>query len=162
MTRVKDLISQLKQRDVRFILIGGQAAVAQGSAYLTADVDICYSRDRENLANIVRAIAPYRPRLRGVEENLPFVFDLSTLESGLNFTLTTDAGDIDLVGEVTGLGNYEKVSQYSETLQIYELACQVLTLEGLIKSKKALRRPKDLGVIKELEALLAMKNRKGR
>lgn len=162
MTGVRDLISQLKQHDVRFILIGGQAAVVQGSAYLTADVDICYARDRENLESIVKAMGPYRPRLRGVDENLPFVLDRSTLESGLNFTLTTDAGDIDLIGEVTGLGNYAKVEEYSETLQIYELACQVLTLEGLIKSKKALRRPKDVGVIKELEALLALKKRKGR
>lgn len=144
MTRVRDLISQLKQHDVRFILISGQAAVAQGSAYLTADVDICYARDRENLRSIVKAIGPYRPRLRGAEEDLPFVLDLSTLESGLNFTFATDAGDIDLISEVTGIGNHEKVREYSEALEIYGISCQMLSLEGLIKSKKALRRPKDV------------------
>ncbi|MDI6752477.1 MAG: hypothetical protein QME07_06495 [bacterium] len=90
MVKVRKLLPQLKLYNVRFIIIGGQAAVLQGSAYITADIDICYARDKENLENIVKALTPFHPYLRGVEKRLPFIFDVKTLEMGLNFTFTTD------------------------------------------------------------------------
>jgi len=72
----------------------------------------------------------------------------------MNFKLSTDAGDVDLFGEVTGLGGFEEVLKFSERLDLYDFSCNILSLEGLIKSKKRLGRPKDLKVIPELEALL--------
>lgn len=160
MVKVKEFLSQLHRFDVRFVIIGGQAAVFQGSAYITADMDICYARDKENLENIVKALSPFHPYLRGVEKNLPFKFDIETLKMGLNFTFSTDIGDIDLIGEITGIGDFDKVLKFSETMEIYEIECNVLTIEGLLKSKKALRRPKDEAVIKELEALREIKKQK--
>jgi hypothetical protein len=35
---------------------------------------------------------------------LPFVLDATPLSAGLKFTLTTEVGDVDLLGDVTGLG----------------------------------------------------------
>ena len=49
----------------------------------------------------------------------------------MNFTLTTDAGNLDILGEVTGMGDYEKVVNFSEEMEIFGLTCRVLTLEGL-------------------------------
>ena len=91
---------------------------------------------------------------------MPFIFDAETLQKGLNFTFTTDIGDIDLIGEVPGIGGYDEVINYSETLDIYGMQCHVLTVEGLIKSKKAAGREKDRIVIKEMEALLEIKRQK--
>jgi predicted nucleotidyltransferase len=155
--KVKEFISLFIEKGTRFVIIGGQAAVFQGSSYLTVDIDFCYSRDDENLENIVNALKPFHPYLRGADKNLPFIFDALTLKKGLNFTFSTDIGDIDLLGEVSGLGSYDEVIKYSETLEIYGMKCSVLSLEGLIKTKRAAGRPKDLILLKELEAILEIR-----
>jgi predicted nucleotidyltransferase len=157
MVKVKELLFQLKKHNVRYVIIGGQAAVLQGSAYITADIDICYDRATDNLENLVKALIPFHPRLRGVDKDLPFIFDAKSLKMGLNFTFSTNIGDIDLFGEIQGIGNYEEVVKYSEILEIYGIPCNVLTIEGLIKSKKAVARPKDIMHVKELEALLEIR-----
>ena len=68
--------------------------------------------------------------------------------------LMTDLGWIDFLGEVAGLGGYEEVKKNSEVMAIFEMDCLVLSLEGLIRAKKAAGRSRDLEVIPELEGLL--------
>jgi hypothetical protein len=75
----------------------------------------------------------------------------------MNFTLTTDMGDVDILGEVTGMGGYEQVVTFSEEMEMFGIFCKVLTLEGLIKSKQAVARAKDLRLLPELEALLEIR-----
>lgn len=154
---VERILKQLHEYRVKYILIGGMAAVAQGSSYLTADIDLCYGRGEENLERLAQALAPLRPKLRGAPPDLPFSLDAQTLRSGLNFTLSTEAGDIDLFGELAGLGGYEEALQFAEELDIFGIPCQVLTLEGLIINKKAAGRAKDFRLIPELEALLEIR-----
>ena len=79
--------------------------------------------------------------------------DVPTLESGLNFTLTTDLGELDLLCEVAGGGRYEDLLPDSETLNLFGLTCQCLGLDALIRVKRAAGRPKDFEAIAELEAL---------
>lgn len=157
MAAFQKIIEILFRHGVDFVLIGGLAAVAQGSAYVTADLDICYARSPENIEKLVKALSSLHPRLRGVKESVPFQWDSKTLKQGLNFTLVTDLGDVDLIGEVMGLGNYAKVEQASEILEMYEFKMNVLTLDGLIQSKEATGRGKDLQHVKELRALKKMK-----
>ena len=90
-------------------------------------------------------------------DQVPFQLDLSALRSGMNFTLTTEAGDVDILGEVTGMGAYEQIVAFSEDIEIFEVSCKVLTLEGLIKAKRAVGRAKDLKLLPELEALLEIR-----
>jgi len=71
----------------------------------------------------------------------------------------TDMGWIDLLGEVAGLGGYEEVKKNSEVMAIFEMDCLVLSLEGLIRAKKAAGRSRDLEVIPELEGLLDLRRR---
>ena len=151
------LLRELHERGVQFIVIGGMAAVAQGSSFLTADLDLCYSRDKKNLEKLAGVLAPYHPVLRGAPRDLPFHLDARALSSGLNFTLSTDIGDLDLIGEVTGLGGYKEVLKFSGELEIFGIPVRVLTLEGLIKSKEACARDKDLRVLPELRALQEMR-----
>jgi hypothetical protein len=131
----------------------------QGSAHLTEDLDFCYSRSSKNLERLALALAPHHPRLRGAPENLPFRFDAATIRHGLNFTLMTDLGWIDFLGEVAGLGGYKEVKKNSEVMAIFEMDCLVLSLEGLIRTKKAAGRRRDLEVIPELEGLLDLRKR---
>jgi predicted nucleotidyltransferase len=157
---IEKLLKALHKEEVQFVIIGGLAAVLQGSAYVTADLDLCYSRQRQNLERLARALASFRPVLRAVPDKVPMRLDVSTLRSGMNFTLTTDVGDVDILAEVTGMGTYEQVVRFSEEMEMFGVSCKVLTLEGLIKSKQAVARAKDLRLLPELEALLEI--RKGR
>ena len=154
---VPRLLTVLCDAEVAFVIVGGMAAVAQGSAYLTVDLDICYQRTSDNHQRISDALKPLNPRLRGAPAGLPFVLDLPTLNAGLNFTFITDAGDIDLLGEVTGLGFYDQVMKQAEEVEIYDRRLWVLTIEGLIHAKQAAGRAKDLRLIPELQALQALR-----
>jgi len=142
------------QNQVRFIVIGGGAAIAHGAARATYDVDVVYDRHIDNLRNLVVALQPYQPYLRGAPAGLPFRWDERTLQSGLNFTLTTTLGDLDLLGEVTGGGTYEQLLPTTQELEAFGTRCRFVTLEKLIHLKKAAGRPKDLEAIAELDALL--------
>ena len=78
-------------------MIGGVAVVAHGHPRLTQDLDICYSRERGNIDRLAEALRPLHPYLRGAPEGLPFTLDAATIRAGLNFTLRTEAGDLDLL-----------------------------------------------------------------
>jgi hypothetical protein len=134
------------------------AAVVQGSAYVTADLDICYHRQDRNLQRLSHALKAFKTRLRGISDDVPFVLDVATLKSGMNFTLTSEVGDIDLMGEVPGLGGYEAVKSNAEEVELYAYRVYVLTLEGLIIAKQAAGRPKDLRLLPELKALQALRS----
>ena len=105
-TQFDKLLPLLVQSGVEFILIGGVAGNLHGSARLTFDLDIVYARGLENLKRLTKLLGPHQPYLRGAPPGLPFVLDLPTLRNGLNFTLTSDLGDLDLLGEVVGGGGY--------------------------------------------------------
>jgi len=154
MTDFRKLLETLGQAGVEFIVVGGVAAAAHGSVRLTADLDIVYRRTPENLLRLVEALRPYNPYLRGAPPGLPFRWEAETLRRGLNFTLTTMLGDIDLLGEITGGGAYEDLEPHANVLTPYGFACRFLGLEKLIEVKRAAGRPRDLEVIAELEAIL--------
>jgi hypothetical protein len=154
MTQFQELIRVLVKAQVEFIIVGGAAATAHGSARLTEDLDIVYRRTPDNVGRLVSALAPCRPYLRGAPKGLPFQWEERTVRSGLNFTLTTSLGPLDLLGEITGGGSYEDLFPYCIRLLIFGVECQCLGLERLIQVKRASGRPKDFEVIAELEAIL--------
>jgi hypothetical protein len=155
------IIGVLADAGVEVVVIGGLAAQAHGSARITQDTDFIYRRTPENIDRLVRALAPHRPYLRGAPPGLPFRFDAPTVQRGLNFTLTTAVGDVDLLGEAAGIGGYDAVLSGTTKLSVFGRNVLVLDLPTLIRSKRAAGRPKDLEAIAELEALLAERERGG-
>ena len=153
MTDFATLLRTLGDHRVECILVGGAAATVHGSARLTLDVDVVYQRTPDNLARLVNALAPHAPRLRGAPPDLPFVWDAETLDRGLNFTLATTLGPIDLLGEVAGGGTYERLLPDSEEVTAFGVTCRCVTLERLIHLKRSAGRVKDLEAIAELEVL---------
>jgi hypothetical protein len=147
------LLAALHDAGIEFILVGDVAARAHGSARVTQDVEISYSRGEANLAHVVAALRPFRPYLRGAPPGLPFEWSVATLRAGLNFTLTTTVGDIDLLGEIAGGGTYEDLVAHTISAEIFGRETKVLDLPWLIRVKRAAGRPRDLEVIAELEAL---------
>jgi hypothetical protein len=160
-TDYEGLLRRLIEGKVSFIVVGGLAAVAHGSARLTQDLDVVYSRSKENIARLVHAVSPLSPALRGAPPGLPFRLDEATLEHGLNFTLTTALGDLDLLGEITGGGVFEALLPHTVELRAFGLVFRCLDLECLIRVKKAAGRTRDLDAVAELELLLDEQRRGG-
>jgi len=151
--KLRELLARLSEHGVRFAVIGGVALIARGVQRSTADLDVAYARDRDNLKRLAGALAELHPRLRGVPADLPFTLDEATLRSGLNFTLDTTDGPLDLFGEVPGLGSFDQVDAASSELEIAGLRVLVLTVEGLERAKRAAGRPKDFVDLGYLHAL---------
>ena len=149
-TDYEALMTALVDKRVDFVVIGAVALVLHGSARVTRDLDICYSREPSNLRALSAALKPFTPTLRGAPDTLPFTLDAATLASGLNFTLMSSAGDVDLFGEVTGLGGFAVVNRLVEPMTVYGREIRVLTLDGLERAKRAVGRLKDLADLAEI------------
>jgi predicted nucleotidyltransferase len=160
MTDIESLLRTLARNRVEFIIVGGAAATAHGSARLTEDLDIVYRRTPENIAALTSCLAPYKPYLRGAPPGLPFQWDAGTLTRGLNFTLVTDLGPLDLLGEITGGGRYEDLLPHTISLKLFGVSCRCLGLRRLIEVKRAAGRPRDLEAVAELESLLEEKSKR--
>jgi hypothetical protein len=153
MTDFRELLRVLTSGGVEFLLIGGAAATAHGAARLTEDLDVVYKRSPENIGRLSAALVSFSPYPRGAPPGLPFCWDEKTITRGLNFTLTTRLGDLDLLAEITGGGGYDDLLPHCITLEPFGIACSCLGLRRLIDVKRAAGRPKDLQAIAELEAL---------
>jgi hypothetical protein len=147
------LLQALDSCQVEYIVVGGAAAIAHGSSRFTQDLDIVYSRSPENLQRIVKALRDFKPYLRGVPPGLPFIWDQVTLARGLNFTLQTSMGAIDLLGEIAGGGTYQNLVAASVDLRLFGGTSRCLSLDQLIQAKRAAGRAKDLEALAELEAI---------
>lgn len=153
MVKLEEAIVSLTDNEVDFVIVGGVAIKLHSSGYLTVDLDFCYSRSPSNILHVVAALSPFNPRPRDFPKELPYYFDERSLQNGTNFTFETSIGDIDLSGEVSGVGLYEDVVMRSEEFELYGRKVKVLDLNALIDAKRAAGRPKDLLVLPELEAL---------
>jgi predicted nucleotidyltransferase len=153
------IIGALVSGGVEFIIVGGAAATAHGSSRLTNDLDIVYSRGHINIERLVKALRPLQPRLRGAPEDLPFRLDEETVRRGLNFTLTTLVGALDLLGEITLGGGFDQLLPDSIKLNVFGHECLCLGLKRLIEVKRAAARPKDFEAIAELQVILEEQER---
>lgn len=148
------ILHRLQAHGVRFVLVGGLAAKAHGSPTLTVDIDICYARERENLERLAAALGELGSVLRGAPPDLPFRPDWRTLERGDTFTLTTDHGDLDILGTPAGVAGFEELDANAEEAVIDDgLIVRVASLDDLIRMKRAAGRPKDRVELEILGAL---------
>lgn len=157
MRPISTVIDALGRHDVRYVLIGGGALELHGSGYKTEDVDIVYDREPQNVQRLVEALAPFAPRLRmrDVENALPFVWDAQTIRNGLNFTLGTSIGDVDLLGAIPPGWTYaDLVRDHAKRYDVDGRQIDMLTLDGLLATKRAAGRPKDHLAIPEIEAMI--------
>lgn len=150
------VIRSLNQHGVEYVVVGATAAIAQGAPIGTLDLDLGYRRTTANVERLVAALEPYHPRLRGVDDSVPFQFTVRALRRGCNFTFATDAGDLDLLGHITGLGDYEAMAAQALTLRLFGCPVLVMRLDDVIKSKRAAGRAKDKVVLPVLEETLRL------
>jgi hypothetical protein len=149
-----EIASRFSQAEVKFVIVGEIAIRGHGGNYVTEDLDVCYSRTNENLKRIASVLTPLNPRPRNFPENLPYVFDWTTLQQGTNFTFETSMGDVDLLGEVKGVGSYDDLVPRSLLIDFDGYSAYLLSIPALITAKRAAGRPKDEAGLRVLEALL--------
>lgn len=148
-----EMLRVLDRHGVAFVLIGGVAARVHGSPSVTADVDVCYDRRKDNLERLADALRELRAKLRGVDEDVPFLLDARTLAAGSNFTFITVAGALDVLGEPAGTRGYDELVANAERVDIGGLEVLVADLDDLIRMKRAAGRPKDRIEVEILGAL---------
>ncbi len=161
MTDFGALVEALVNAKVEFAIVGGLAATVHGSARLTQDIDVVYARSDTNFERLALSLAPLAPYPRGAPPGLPFEWTVATLRHGLNFTLTTAAGDIDLLGEITGGGGYEDLLPHTIEIELFGHRCLCLNLDWLIRTKRAAGRPRDFETLAELQLLRAERDAPG-
>jgi transcriptional regulator with XRE-family HTH domain len=143
------LLDALDRNEVEFVVIGGVAGLAHGSAYPTYDLDIAYARDGRNLERVAAALREMGVTLRGAPDDLSFQVDAKTLEAGMNFTFVTEFGPFDILGHVDGIRDYEDLRAHAEIQGVGGIPVQVASLNHLIGMKRRADRPKDQLMVEE-------------
>jgi hypothetical protein len=141
----RKLLGTLVSHGVDFVLIGGMAGAARGSAFITLDVDVAYDRSEANLERLAEALRALEATLRGAPPGLPFVLDAKTLAAGANFTFDTRFGPLDILSDPAGAPGYAKLREEAgEELLVEGISIRVASLDHLIAMKEAAARPRDL------------------
>ena len=154
------IIPPLVRAKVDFILIGGMAAILHGSARVTFDVDLVYSRAHKNIERLAAALAVHGPNLRDAPLNLAFSWDAKTIRSALNFTLTTRLGDVDLFGAVAGGETYQDLLAHSFDVDAFGVRFKCIDLPTLIRIKEVVGSARVHEALAELRVLLEEKEKK--
>lgn len=149
------VLRALTEAGVRFVLIGGLAGHEHGSTTVTNDVDVCYDRSPDNLDRLAAALGAMHARLRGLDEDVPFVLDARTLRSGDSFTFETDFGAVDILATPSGTSGYDDLVAGAVLVDYGGVAVPVVAIDDLIRMKRAAGRPKDRV---EVEVLLALRD----
>lgn len=148
-----ELLRRLTAAGVDFVVIGGVAAVLHGSARLTRDLDIVFAPDQGNLEALGRVLTESSARLRGVDDDVPFVADARTLHGIQLLTLETDAGWFDVHRQPDGAPPYSRLRGRAERMDVGSFAILVASIPDLIAMKRSAGRPQDLADIETLEAI---------
>jgi hypothetical protein len=131
------------EEDVDFVVIGGVAGGYHGSNYGTRDIDLAYSRDRDNLERIAAVLRALGATLRGAPADLPFQLDADSLQEGGNFTFATSLGPIDILAYPAGAPPYDVLRAAADVADVAGLTVRFASLEHLIAMKDAAARPRD-------------------
>jgi hypothetical protein len=152
--RPRELLGALVDEDVDFVLIGGLAAALHGTTRVTRDIDIAYSTTSANLVRLSRALNRFAPRRLVLGRPQGGVIEITPalLKRERTLQLATSVGEVDLLSSIEGFKSYGFVKRKAEVRDV-GIPVPVLSIEGLVRTKKAMNRPKDQQDIVELQAL---------
>jgi predicted nucleotidyltransferase len=147
------LIERLAQSEVDFVIVGGFAGVVYGCTYVTQDIDICCDFTAENLFRLQKALCGINPVHRMTPKRPKFEITEKNSDSFNNLYLDTDIGQLDCLSFIDGIGDYQNVEKESVLIDADGVHLKVLSLDSLIKAKKAMKRPRDREAIMQLESI---------
>lgn len=153
MQNLQKLLEFLVKSPLDFVIVGGFAAVLHGCNQTTRDIDICLVLVPDKIQLLRQVLKPLNPKIRTTQEKPSFLTSPEDMSGIQNLHLETDLGVLDLVAKVEGVGDFYSVLKNAIEIELYGEKCFLISLDDLIKSKKALGRHRDLVVVKELEAI---------
>lgn len=160
------LLRGLAEADVRFVVIGGMAALIHGDIVGTADLDAAVAEDEANLRRLVRLLAALGARLlvevgRGALATIEQPVDVAWFRRMASVRLLTVHGVLDVVLEADGMGRYPAWQRRAVPVDLDGYQVEVAALEDVIRSKRAAGRPKDVAALPRLEVLLQRSRKAG-
>jgi hypothetical protein len=146
------ILETLARHDVDYVLIGGYAALLQGSGMATIDVDIVPARPKRNLANLAAALTELEAKIRAAgTEALPFSATAESLQGMSVLNLTTRFGELDLTFAPSGfLAGFDALRDGATEMTIDGVRVLVASLGDVIASKEAAGRDKDFKALPQL------------
>jgi transcriptional regulator with XRE-family HTH domain len=151
------LLGALIRNGVDFVVVGGVAGWIHGSSYPTYDLDVAYARGSANLERLAKALRELRARWRGGPPDLPIELDASMLDRGANFTFETPFGNFDVLGELSGVGDYEGLRREARIEFFEGLEIRIASLDHLIAMKSSADRVKDRLMLMEYKELSGLR-----
>jgi hypothetical protein len=150
------ILEVLNEHGVRYVLVGGYAAVIHGSPYVTFDVDVVPDRSDENTERLSRALEAMHARIWSASEpeGIPFGHDSRSIREANVWNLVTDHGRLDLTFVPSGTEGYDDLVRDAVRLTILDVDVRVASLADVIRSKEAAGRDKDRLVLPVLRRLL--------
>ena len=147
------LLERLAQAGVHFVVVGGFAGVVHGCTYVTQDIDICCDFCSSNLLRLQKGLRGLHPVHRMTPKRIPLELTEENCGSYKNLYLSTDIGSLDCLSSIDGVGGYAAVKRASRQIEMGHTRLHVLTLDALIKAKRAMNRPHDQEALRQLEAI---------
>lgn len=147
------LLRALEDHGVTFVVVGGIAGVAHGSASITDDLDVCYERSKPNTRALVRALRDLQAVLIDGEHVLAREIDARTLELGDFFLFQTAGGRFDCLAAPDGTNGYEELQANAVWMDIAGVRVRISAIDDLIRMKLATGRAKDRAEAEVLGAL---------
>lgn len=159
-----NLLERLSKADVDFVLIGGFAGVTHGCTMVTRDIDICCDFKPANLLKLQKALAQLHPVHRMTPNRISLELTEKNCRDLKNLYLDTDLGQLDCIGFVQGVGDFETVKARSQSVSVAGRGYFILDIDALISSKKSMDRPRDKEAVMQLESIkeLRRKEQRGR
>jgi hypothetical protein len=151
------MLRRLSEAEVDYVVIGGIALIAHGSARLTRDLDIVFAPDRPNLDRLGRVLVELGARLRGVDENVPFAADAATLAKIDVLTLVTPLGWLDLHRRPAGAPPYRTLRKRAERVDFGDYSVLIASPEDLRAMKRSAGRQIDIVDLDYLEAIIRLR-----
>lgn len=143
----------LSKHEVKYVVVGGVAAVAHGAALMTRDLDILYLLEPDNVRRLVAALDELDARAYGDPRSLRFAFD--HLNNTGHHLAETRAGRLDALGSLGVRADvlYQTVIVDAVPMQAFGATFPCIALDRLISIKRELGRPRDKLAVMELEAI---------
>jgi hypothetical protein len=147
----------LRRGDVRFIVVGGIAAVLGGATIGTFDLDIVHDREPGNIARLV-AVLEQMDAVYKMQRERRLKPNASHLSSVGHHNLVTSQVMLDVLGTIGRGLSFEDLLPDTTEMEIGEgVRVRVLNLAKIIEIKEQLATPKDLAALPVLRQTLALK-----
>ncbi len=153
------ILEGLVTANVKFILVGGLAAVIQGAPVTTLDVDIVHDRSAENVVRLFDFLTSVDAVFRRPDDKIirPKSKDISQFVHAL---LSTRLGPLDVLAMIEEGKTYDDLIDHTVQIEFRGHTLRVLDLETLIRLKKASKNPKHRQQLPVLEEALRQLKKK--